>query len=143
MMGARVDAWSISMPRYIAYALLLFVPTTGADAATVGPTWSEVTGIQYSKAGMNRAPAIIKSIDGRSTLYKSTKVEPGLRKVGVESPSRKGFKGYEIVLELGLEPCKRYYINTQFASGSGTEWRPVVDKVETIPGCKVPPAAKQ
>jgi hypothetical protein len=41
-------------------------------------------------------------------------------------------------MQLDIAPCKRYYLNAQFASGGGVDWTPVVDYVETVPGCKVP-----
>ena len=130
------------MYKILAPAFALMFASNVAALEKVGPTWSEVTGIQYSKAPLNRAPAVIKSIDGHATPYRIVKTEPGIRKVGVQSASRKGFQGSSIEMELELAPCKRYYINTQFASASGTDWRPVVDKVETVAGCKLPPAAK-
>lgn len=130
------------MFKIIACCLPLLVASNAFAVEKIGPTWSEVTGVQYSKAPLNRAPAVIKSIDGRATPYRIVKTEPGIRKVGVQSASRKGFQGSSIVMELELAPCKRYYINTQFTSGTGADWRPVVDKVETVPGCKLPPATK-
>ena len=66
----------------------------------------------------------------------------GIRHIGVQGATRKGFQASSIVMELELAPCKRYYINTQFASATTPDWQPVVDKVETVPGCKVPTATK-
>jgi len=79
------------MRRTVAFLAAVIVASSAAAVEKIGPTWSEVTGIQYSKAPLNRAPAII---------------------------------------------------NTQFASATTPDWRPVVDKVESIPGCKLPPATK-
>ena len=39
---------------------------------------------------------------------------------------------------LNVEPCKRYYINAQFATTVTQGGRPVVDFVEPISGCQLP-----
>ena len=108
----------------------------------VGPTWSEVTGQRFTRTTMNRMPAIVKSVDGRDTTFRVTKITPGDRLVRLQSPSRKGFQGTDQELRLTVEPCKRYYLNAQFDSGTSQNWQPVIDHVETIPGCK-PGGAKK
>ena len=40
-------------------------------------------------------------------------------------------------MTLDLEPCKRYYLNAQFANPVAPTWTPVVDYVEPIAGCKL------
>jgi hypothetical protein len=45
-------------------------------------------------------------------------------------------------MQLDIAPCKRYYLNAQFESGGGVDWKPVVDYVEPIAGCKVAAATK-
>lgn len=110
-----------------------------ADAAALDrwePTWSELTGTRYFRATMNRDGAIIKSVDGRSYTNRIVKIEPGQRRVVVQSPYRKGWRGTDRVMALNVAPCQRYYINAQFASGIGPQWEPVVAKAERIAGCK-------
>jgi hypothetical protein len=41
---------------------------------------------------------------------------------------------------LNAEACKRYYINAQFDTTITQQWTPVIDYVESIPGCQVTPA---
>ena len=108
----------------------------------VGPTWSEVTGQRYTRTTMNRMQAIVKSIDGDDTTFRIVKIKPGDRVVRLQSPSRKGFQGTDQELRLTAEPCKRYYLNAQFDSSASRDWQPVIDHVETIPGCKPAGAAK-
>jgi hypothetical protein len=108
----------------------------------IGPTWSEVTGQRYTRTTMNRMQAIVKSVDDDDTTYRVTKIRPGDRLVRLQSPSRKGFQGTDQELRLTVEPCKRYYLNAQFDSGTSQNWQPVIDHVETIPGCK-PGGAKK
>ena len=126
-------------------AAMLLAFCSAANAALLekwGPTWSEVTGYRYSKAKMNRLPAIIKSIDGRDTTFRVTKMDPGERTIVVQSPQRKGFRGSDQTLKMMIEPCKRYYINAQFESSVGSDWEAVVDYVEPIAGCKLTAPAK-
>ena len=122
-------------------ALVLATIALDASAARWGPTWSEVTGNLISKTHKHRTAAIIKQIDGKYDSSRVVKVEPGKRTIVVQSPMRKGFSGTDATMELDLKPCKRYYINAQFKSGSGTAWEPVIEHVEKIPGCKLPKAA--
>jgi hypothetical protein len=123
-------------------ATLLALFASDANAAEKwGPTWSEVTGNLWSKTQMNRTAAIIKRVDGRDKTDRVVKIEPGKRSIVVAPPMRKGFTGDDATLDVELAPCQRYYINAQFASGTGTDWKPVLAKVETIPGCKAPKAS--
>ena len=116
----------------------LWLPAGSAEALEKwGPTWSEVTGTRYFRAAMNRAPAIIKSVDGRNYTDRIVKIEPGKRMVVVQAPSRKGFPGSSKNMTMEIAPCKRYYLNAQFDSSVGPEWKPVVAYVESIPGCRI------
>src|SRR3954469_21882567 len=96
-----------------------------------GPTWSEVTGNLYSRTQMNRTAATIKQIDRRHETARIVKVEPGSHDVVVESPMRKRFAGSDVTLHMQFEPCNRYYLNSQFKAGIGTDWEPVVAMVES------------
>lgn len=127
-----------TMAKHIALVTALALGTSAACAQKWGPTWSEVTGELYSRTQLNRAPAIIKSIDGKNSLDKVVRSEAGQRKVVVQSPSRKGLQGSDVTLDMTLEACTRYYINAQFKSGVGTDWEPVIAHVEAVAGCKTP-----
>ena len=121
--------------------LALAALASSVDAGAIekwGPTWSEVTGAQWSRTKLNLTGAIIKSIDGKTETDRVVKAEPGKRTIVVQSPTRKGFSGTDASVELELAPCKRYYINAQFKSGTGRDWEPVIAMVETVSGCKVP-----
>ena len=126
------------MRRAIALALTMIV-AGGADAAARwGPTWSEISGNLYSKTQKNVTAATIKQVDGKHETQRIVKAEPGPHKVVVASPMRKGVAGWDATLDVTLEPCKRYYVNAQFDSGTGSDWKPVLAMVEPIPGCKIP-----
>ena len=121
-------------------AVLMLIASNAIAAEKWGPTWSEVTGNLWSKTQMNRTAAVIRRIDGRDKTDRIVKIEPGKRSIVVGPPMRKGFTGDDATLDVDVAPCQRYYINAQFASGMGTEWKPVLAKVEKIPGCKAPKA---
>jgi hypothetical protein len=122
-------------------ALLVLAGTCASAAAQPakwGPTWSEVSGERYSRVAKNAYPAIIKSIDGKHRTERVVKVEPGVHRVVVQSPNRKGFRGSDEAMEITFEPCVRYYINAEFETSVGAAWKPVLAQKERVPGCKLP-----
>jgi hypothetical protein len=113
--------------------------------ATYGPTWSEISGDRYyNTTALNRRPAIIEKVDGYSS-YPSypIKLEPGQHSIELGGPAP-GWPGGAALhtLKLDLEPCKRYYLNAQFDNAVEPTWKPVVDYVESIAGCRITTAAK-
>lgn len=118
------------------------IGTNAAMAEKWGDTWSEVTGTRYHEAILDRQPAIIKSVDGRDYVDRVVKIDPGKHEITVQSLKRKGFQGSNAQMQIDVAPCKRYYLNAQFASSVGPDWKPVVDYVDTIPGCKIDTAKR-
>lgn len=107
-----------------------------AGCQTWGPTWSEVTGARYTAAIADRRPAILVSVGNEAVgSVVPFKVAPGTYRVVVQAPRHNGFRGSEKEMQLAIEPCRRYYINAQFDNPTTPEWKPVVDYVDTIPGC--------
>jgi len=122
--------------------MLMLLALLASGCQTWGPTWSEVSGRRFHRTEINRSPTIIENIDGRSAFvsYPVT-IEPGVRVITLQGlPQRAGWNGGTLLeFTLNAEPCKRYYINAQFSSPlSPSDWRPVIDEVEPIPGCAVP-----
>ena len=120
--------------RTIAAAALALIV---AGCQTWGPTWSEVTGVRYHRAIADRWPARIVAVGNDAVFPTPYKVAPGTYRLAVESPRHDGFPGTILEMTLNIEPCKRYYVNAQFAGPVGPDWRPVVDEVESIAGCRV------
>jgi hypothetical protein len=113
-----------------------------------GPTWSEVTGVRYTLV-MNRTPTSINLIDGSSPGPSPTidapyyKLTPGNHIVEIQAlnPTPGWVSDMSLRrVELNFEPCKRYYLNAQFANPLASQWTAVVDYVETIAGCRLPTA---
>jgi hypothetical protein len=110
-----------------------------AGCQTWGPTWSEVTGTQYTRTSIDRRPGILIRVGDESVgSVTPFKVAPGTYPVQVQSPKHNGFQGGIQSLTLKIEPCRRYYINAQFENPVSPTWRPVIDYVETITGCRIP-----
>ena len=106
-----------------------------AACTTVGT--SEVTGDRYSRVEMNRSSAIILDVDGRSTNDRVVRVEPGQRKLRLQSLPVSGFRQGQVrELTLEIKPCVRYYINVQRKTGISQDWEPVIDHEEPLAGCK-------
>jgi len=112
--------------------ILIVFAATLFGCQTWGPTWSEVTGERYYATTLNRFPASILLIDGYSpTQQRPVKLEPGRHVLALQS------RGYVRDMTLEVAPCKRYYVNVQYASPIVPEFSGVVDYVEDIAGCTV------
>ena len=123
------------MKNLIAASLTLLI----GSCATYGPTWSEISGVRYyNLTALNRRPAIIEKVDGYSS-YASypIKLDPGKHEIVVGGPAPRWPGGAALhTMMLDLEPCKRYYLNAQFDNPVERSWKPVVDYVEPIAGCR-------
>ena len=127
-------------------AVLLAAPLLLAGCQTWEPAWSEITGLRYFHTDMNRSITVVTLVDGKSAIpnrpMRSTMVDPGRRVLTLQGvPLTSGWQETSQDFVLDVEPCKRYYVNAQFANRlSPSDWKPVVDYVEPIGGCS--PAAK-
>ena len=116
--------------------LVLCAALALAGCATYGPTWSELSGDRYTRTTINRAPALIETVDGYSA-YASypIKLDPGPHEIVLQGATRWPGGAPLRTMKLTLEPCKRYYVNAQFEAPGQPRWEPVVDYVENIAGC--------
>ncbi len=123
-------------------ALLLPAALAGLlpGCQTWGPTWSEVTGARYVGGILYRRPAIVEHIDNQGAFASDPiRTDPGPHRIQLSAPLPGWPGGSDIkVMELTLEPCKRYYFNAQFDNNVSPNWKPVIDYVEPIAGCTVP-----
>ena len=145
MHGARVLAiWTGWLLFCIATASPAAVPTPGPIPTPVPAStpWGEVTGERLTHS-TNRAATTIKNIDGLGIAERQPRVRPGTHTITVHWTPRGSLKTSDRTLRLEVKACKRYYINAQFASPGSSLWQPVVDRIDDIPGCKVPGAATE
>jgi hypothetical protein len=122
----------------------MFPPLLLAGCATWGPTWSEVSGAHYyNRATLYRLPARIARIDDQGAFAQNPiKIEPGRHEIQVEG-TLPGWMGATIeTIMLDVLPCKRYFVNAQYANLLQPRFTPVIDYVEDIAGCRVMAAAK-
>jgi hypothetical protein len=109
-----------------------------AGCQTWGPTWSEVSGARYTRIDPDRAPAILIAVGDESVgSVTPFRVAPGTYRIVLQSPVHNRFRGSEMDITLKVEPCRRYYLNAQFDNPVSPGWKPVIDYVESIPGCTV------
>ena len=129
----------------------LLLPIALAGCQTWGPAWSEVSGSRYTRTDLNRSATIIENVDGKTPIayteagrYRYMRIEPGQHRLTLQGvPLRSGWQGTLQPYTLNAEPCKRYYINAQFDGPlQPSDWKPVIDYVETIPGCGMAMASK-
>jgi hypothetical protein len=118
--------------------MLLIAPLALAGCQTIGPTWSELSGDRYyNTTTPDRRVGIIIKVDDRGAFgQRPIKVDPGPHRIVMESPNHGQFRGGDQrEMTLNLEPCKRYFLNSQFNNPVTPDWKPVVDYVEPIAGC--------
>jgi hypothetical protein len=123
--------------RSCAKLTLAIVAIALSGCQTWGPTWSELTGVRYTKINPDRRGAIlIRAGDETISPSMPFRIAPGTYEIQVQSPVHNRFRGTIKTMTLDVEPCRRYYINAQFADSVRPEWTPVIDYVETIAGCR-------
>jgi hypothetical protein len=119
--------------------LALFLPLVVPGCQTWGPSWSEVTGKRYVGGILYRRPAIIDHVDDQGAFSSDPiKVAGGQHRLQISAPVPGWKGGSDIkVMDLQMEPCKRYYINAQFENNVSQNWTPVIDYIDPIAGCSV------
>src|SRR5207253_1891579 len=76
---------------------------------------------------------IVNRVDDENALANYAVVLPGLHKVTLDLPKRKGFKlATQETLELETRPCVRYVVAAELKSVTLQEWTPVVRREERI-----------
>ena len=115
-----------------------------AGCQTWGPAWSEVSNLRYyDTTTLYLRPAIIERIDDQAAFASfPIKVEPGKHVILVQGPYRQPGGGYLKAITVDMQPCKRYYIYTQFVNNVTPDFEPVVGYVEDLTGCRERVAAK-
>ena len=117
---------------------LVAIPALVAGCATKAVPWSEVTGERFHLAIADRRAVNIVSVGGTSAWVsgRPTMVEPGTHRIVIETLPHGSIRGGRTqAFPLTLAPCKRYYVNAQFAGAIGASFEPVVDEVESLAGC--------
>ena len=119
---------------------LLLVSLLAALPALAGPydqVYSVVTTDRTRAADPEVLPVIVNRIDGETVMaHTEAVIAPGLRKVTVDLPPRKGFTmATQNTFDLDAKPCTRYYIAAKLDSLTTQTWKPVVRNEEPIGEC--------
>jgi hypothetical protein len=85
----------------------------------------------------NLRKVIVNRVDEVTVLSDNKAVvEPGLRKVTLDLPPRKGFhEATQNILEIDAKPCTRYYVAAKLDSPTTQDWKPVIRREEAIGEC--------
>ena len=123
---------------------VVLFPLALSACAAMQSSYSEVSGDRYYNLAIADRRAVEIVSVGSTTGYANNRpvqISPGTYKVTVASRNHAGFRGGEQKsFELKIEPCKRYYINAQFANQITPDYEAVIDYVEDIAGCRPPTA---
>lgn len=119
---------------------LLLLSLLAAGTTVAGPydqPYSILTTDTARSSDPDLRPVIVNRVDDESTLSDNRAVVgPGLRKVTVDLPPRKGFKtATQHTFELDVKPCTRYHLAAKLASPTTQAWKPVVRSSEPIGEC--------
>jgi hypothetical protein len=131
------------MNRILLASLVAAVATACASSPYKEP-YAEIRVDDIRPADPNVIPVIINRVDDKTTLdSRYAVVAPGVHKVTVDVPPRKGFHlGTQADFVITTEPCMRYYIDARLETRVTQEWTPFVRSVEPIGECREKFAAR-
>jgi hypothetical protein len=120
---------------------LLLVSVLAAASAFAGPydqVYAIVTTDRSPSPDKDLRPVIVNRVDGESVLLgQPAVVAPGLRKITIDLPPRKGFKtATQHTMDLDVKPCTRYHLAAKLDSSVTQAWTPVVRSTERIGECE-------
>ncbi|HEX3097156.1 MAG TPA: hypothetical protein VHQ02_05525 [Usitatibacter sp.] len=123
----------VNAPAFLAMAL-----AGCAVGAPYGAPWSVIQTDVARSADPLVIPVIVNRVDDRNARPDNTAVvAPGLHRVTVDVPPRKGFKtATQHTFELAAEPCTRYYVAARLENRALQEWTPFVRSRERIGECE-------
>ena len=123
------------MNRLLCIALLAAAP---AFAGPYDQVYALITTDRSPSPDKDLRPVIVNRVDGESVLLgQPAVVAPGLRKVTIDLPPRKGFKtATQHTMDLEVKPCTRYHLAAKLDSSVTQTWKPVVRSTERIGECE-------
>jgi hypothetical protein len=135
MPSIRAFAEETAMNRYLLATILL---STAALAGPYDQAWSIITTDPARSADPNLRPVIVNRVDGETVMSTNEAViAPGLRKVTVDLPARRGFtQATQHTFDLEVKACTRYYVAAKLDSPTTQDWKPVVRHAEEIGECR-------
>ena len=123
------------MNRYMLATILL---STSALAGPYDQVYGLITVDLARSADPHLIPVIVNRVDGETVAIRQPAVvAPGMRKVTLDVPPRKGFtQATQQTFDLDVKPCTRYYVAALLDSPTLQSWKPVVRSSEPIGECQ-------
>ena len=119
---------------------LFLLPVLFATAAFAGPfdqPYAIIATDPKPAADFLLRPVIVNRVDGENAQDHRAIVAPGLRKVTVDLPPRKGFHlATQQTFDLEVKPCVRYHVAAKLESSASQAWKPVIRSQERIGECE-------
>ena len=117
--------------------LLSLLTATAAFAGPFDQPYAIITTDPRPAADFLLRPVIVNRVDGENAVDHRAIVPPGLRKVTVDLPPRKGFHlATQQTFDLEVKPCVRYHVAARLESSAGQSWKPVIRSQERIGECE-------
>ena len=119
-------------------ASLLLLAALPAVAGPYDQVYSIITTDKSRSADPDVIPVIVNRVDGETIMTRTDAVvAPGLRKVTIDVPPRKGFhQATQHTFDLEAKPCTRYYVAAKLDSRTTQSWTPMVRNAEPIGECE-------
>ena len=111
---------------------------TGAIAGPYDQVYGLITVDRARSADPNLIPVIVNRVDDETVMSgQPAVVAPGMHKVTVDVPPRKGFsQATQATFDLEVKACTRYHVAAKLDSRTLQTWTPVVRSTEPIGECK-------
>jgi hypothetical protein len=123
------------MNRYMIATILL---STSAVAGPYDQVYGLITTDKSRSADPDVIPVIVNRVDDVTVMTgQPAVVAPGLRKVTIDVPPRKGFsQATQTTFDLDVKPCTRYNVAAKLDSRTTQTWQPMVRSTEPIGECR-------
>ena len=122
------------MNRYMLATILL---STSALAGPYDQVYGLITTDKSRSADPDVIPVIVNRVDDVTIQSgQPAVVAPGVRKVTIDVPPRKGFhQATQTTFDLEVKPCVRYHVAARLDSRTTQTWKPMVRSTEPIGEC--------
>jgi len=117
---------------------LILATILASSAALAGPydqPYSQVLTDTRPSADPNVIPVIVNRIDD-VTVHNNGAIAPGMHKVTLDVPPRKGYPATQVSFDLETKACVLYYVNARLKSRTLQEWEPFVRSTERLRDCE-------
>jgi hypothetical protein len=122
------------MNRLLAIALLSATPVL---AGPFDQPYSIIETDHLRSSDSHLRRVIVNRVDDENSLNNRAVVAPGLHKVTIDLPPRKGFHmATQQTFDLDTKPCVRYYVAAELKSEALQEWTPIVRHEDPIGECR-------